>query len=793
MINQREMIDVVNENFERYAGNVILDRAICDVRDMLKPSARMLIYSQMAITKNTHKKPFIKSARVVGDCLGHLYEHGESSCYGSYMRMSKDFTMRVPLEECQGNNGTMTKNGDEAAMRYTELRLSEIANYLYSGLDKNAIGDNWRNNFDETEQYPGVMPSIGYFNLCNGTQGLGIAISSSIPQFSLREVNDAIIKLIQNPNILDKDLIIMPDFATGGILVNAKEVYQALIIGQGAACKLRSVMNYNPDNNSILITELPYGVYSEVIKTQIHTLMEDESYGIKNIHDNTGKTPEIIIELSKGVNANKIIKKLYKDTNLESHFTINMWVLKDGRFPQIMGLRQIFQEYITHIRTCKRREIQFDLDKALARKNIVDGLIKAYSIIDEIVALIRASSNSTEAANKLTSQFDFNEEQAKAILAMKLSSLTKLDIVKLNNEAEELTEKIEWCHYLLNDSTALDNELIKILREVATKFGDERRTKILNIVEQDKEETTPIEEKEFGIMLFDNNMIRLVEKDNLQGAKRGRKGVSIKPPKNANLINTLYSTNLGIIAAFTDQGRMYNFSLSDLDAEKDYSVYELIALQDNEKPILLIDTTSLNAYKYLITISKNGYIKKTLTKEYNGRVKKGLIAVKLEDNDTLIGVYLSMSDNDKICIGNINGCYNYYSISEINSTGRATKGVKAIKLAKNEYISCATLIKENITYRGLLTISTSGRGKITELNELTETSRDVKGSVVMNLKDEQLAAMSAITEDKDKIFVTANNKAVLLDINTIPIQGRTTAGVQIIDARENITTDIKVM
>lgn len=378
---------------------------------------------------------------MVGDCLGHLYEHGESSCYGSYMRMSKDFTMRVPLEECQGNNGTMTKNGDEAAMRYTELRLSEIASYLYNGLDKNAIGNNWRNNFDETEQYPGVMPSIGYFNLCNGTQGLGIAISSSIPQFSLREVNEAIIKLIQNPDISDKDLIIMPDFATGGILMNSNEVYQALITGQGAACKLRAVMNYNPDTNSILITELPYSVYSEVIKAQIHDLMEDEQYGIKNIHDNTGKTPEIILELNKGVNPKKMIEKLYKDTSLENHFTINMWVLKDGRFPQIMGLRQIFQEYIAHIRQCKYREIQFDLDKALARKNIVDGLIKAYSIIDEVVALIRASANSSEASSKLISVYEFNEEQAKAILAMKLSSLTKLDIIKLNNEMEELTEK----------------------------------------------------------------------------------------------------------------------------------------------------------------------------------------------------------------------------------------------------------------------------------------------------------------------------------------------------------------
>lgn len=793
MIDQRKMIDVVNENFERYAGNVILDRAICDVRDMLKPSARMLIYSQMAITKNTHKKPFIKSARVVGDCLGHLYEHGESSCYGSYMRMSKDFTMRVPLEECQGNNGTMTKNGDEAAMRYTELRLSEIASYLYNGLDKNAIGDNWRNNFDETEQYPGVMPSIGYFNLCNGTQGLGIAISSSIPQFSLREVNNAIIKLIQNPNIPDKDLIIMPDFATGGILINANEVYQALITGQGAACKLRAVMNYNPDTNSILITELPYSVYSEVIKAQIHSLMEDEHYGIKNIHDNTGKTPEIILELNKGTNPKKMIEKLYKDTSLENHFTINMWVLKDGRFPQIMGLRQIFQEYINHIHICKRREIQFDLDKALARKNIVDGLIKAYSIIDEVVTLIRSSASPTEASVKLQSNFDFNEEQAKAILAMKLSSLTKLDIVKLNEEAAELNKKIDWCQYLLKDSTALDNELIKILKEVADKYGDERRTKVINIVENEDETSQQnIKEEEIGIMLFSNNMLRLVKKDDLQGAKRGCKGVNIKPPKNTNLINTLYTTNIGTVAAFTNLGRMYSFPVSDLDFNNDYSIYELINLQDNEHVMLLIDSTSFNAYHNLITVSKNGYIKKSKISEYTSRARKGIVAVKLDSDDSLIGVYLSMDDEDKIFIASTSGNYNFYKLEEISATGRASRGVKAIKLTDTEHVQTATIVKKNTLYKGILTITSGGRGKITPIEDFALTSRAIKGLQVMSTKDEKLALVYAMPESQEKLFISANNKAVIVETNIIPIQNRVTAGVRIIDAR-NASTTIEIM
>lgn len=793
MIQQRQMKQVVEESFERYAGNVILDRAICDVRDMLKPSARMLIYSQMSITKNTHKKPFIKSARVVGDCLGHLYEHGESSCYGSYMRMSKPFAMRVPLEDCQGNNGTMLNNGDEAAQRYTELRLSEISSYLYSGLEKNAIGKEWKNNFDQTEVYPGVMPSIGYFNLCNGTVGLGIAISSSIPQFNLKDVNESIIKLIKNPNIDDKEIIIMPDFATGATLINANEVYESLKIGTGAACKLRATINYNPNDNTLIVTEVPYGVYTEKITEFLkHKAIEEPTYGIKNINDNTGKTPEIIIELEKGVNVKKMIKKLYKDTSLENHFTINMWVLKDGRYPQIMGLREIFMNYIAHIRQCKTREIQFDLDKALARLNVVKGLIMAAASIDEVVAIIRGSQNPAEASQKLINRFGFNEEQTKAILAMKLASLTKIDAIKLNDEREELNRKIEEYQHLLNDSTALDNELIKILRDVANKYGDARRTKVLNIVEPDDTNSEIIQEEELGIMLFDNNMIRLVKKEDLQGAKRGRKGVNIKPPKNANLINTLYTTNLGIVTAFTNLGRMYNFSLNDLDYGKDYSIYELIEPKDNEKVILLIDTTSFNAYKYLVTISKNGYIKKSLITEYKTRAKKGTAAVKLEDDDKLVGVYLCMSDEDKIFIASSSGNYNFYKIEELSSTGRSTRGVKAIKLNNDEIIQTATIVKQNVEYKGILTITSSGRGKITTLDDFNETSRAVKGPQVMALKEEKLAVVYAVPEAQERIFITANNKAVLIETNMIPIQNRVTAGIRIIDARD-IDASIEIM
>ena len=486
-----------------------------------------------------------------------------------------------------------------------------------------------------------------------------------------------------------------------------------------------------------------------------------------------------------------MISKLYKDTALENWFSINMILLDKGRFPKVFGWREACDAYINHIRECEYNIIKFDLDKALARKNIVDGLIKAYSIIDEIVALIRSSSNPSEAAQKLILNYEFNEEQAKAILAMKLSALTKLDIVKLETEQEELARKIEEYRHLLNDSTALDNELIKILQEVSNNFGDERRTKVLNLNDTD-DDIESIKEEDIGIMLFDNSMLRLIPKEDLQGAKRGRKGINIKPPKNANLINTLYTTNLGTIAAFTNLGRMYNFSIHDLDYGKDYSIYELINPQDKEKVIFLTDMTSFNAYKYIVTVSKNGYIKKSSISDYNVRAKKGTSAVKLETDDVLIGVYLSMSDEDKVFIVNNNGYYNFYKLDELSCTGRITKGVKAIKLIDKEYIKSATIIKSNLEYKGILTITSEGRGKITSIEDFNETSRGVRGNKVMELKNEEFSIVYAVPQTQDKIFISANNKAVIIEVNNIPIQNRVTSGIRIIDAR-GAGTNIEIM
>ena len=786
MIKNVDFQRTTEEAFLKYAASVAQERAIPDVRDMLKIGLRQGLYAQYT-NKLTHKDKFQKAQKSVAAAMAQSYTHGDVAMYDTLIRVARPWTAHYPLEDVQGSYGNPSSPDSHAAARYVEMKASELSDYLFIGLKKNAI-DEWYDNYDDTEQIPSVFPSIGYWNIVNGCSGIAVAMATSVPQFNLKEVNDALIKLIKDPNISDSAIYCAPDFATGGTITNANAVKTSLLAGHGNSVRLRATLKYDPDQNMIQATELPYGVFTNTVMEQLGELTDTNSdYGIDKVIDHTKKTADIRIYLNKGVNPNKMIAKLYKDTSLENWFSVNMVLLDKGRYPKIFTWREACNAYITHIQECERNILKYDLDKALARENIVEGLLLAAANIDDVVAIIRNSSDPDEATTKLMAKYGFNEPQVKAILAMKLASLTKIDSIKLNNELEELRRKIEELQYILSEPAALNQKLIEILEEVSKKFGDTRRTKITNILDTEEEEApASVEEKEVSVMLFDNNMFRIINRDELQGAKRGRKGTNVKPPKNATLINTLNATNMGSIAAITNYGKMYTFSLHSLDVNKDYSIYEVINLEANEKVILLLDVSAFNAYKYLLTVSKNGFIKKSSISEYTVRSKKGTAAVKLEAGDKLIGVYLAMSDADMIMVANNTGYYNMYSIDKLSTTGKATKGVKAIKLEKDETIISATLIRNGIEYRGILTISTSGKGKITVLDDYTETSRAVRGSAVMSLKDEQLAVIYALPESKGQVYITANNKAVLLDLNAIPVQGRNTAGVSIINTRGQI-------
>ena len=679
MIKNVDFQRTTEDAFLKYAASVAQERAIPDVRDMLKIGLRQGLYAQYT-NKLTHKDKFQKAQKSVAAAMTQSYVHGDVAMYDTFIRVSRPWTAHYPLEEVQGSYGNPSSPDSHAAARYVEMRSSELTDYLFAGLKKNAINE-WYWNYDDSEQIPSVFPSIGYWNIVNGCSGIAVAMATSVPQFNLKEVNDALVKIIRDPNVTYDQIYCAPDFATGGTITNAAEVKESLKRGGGKSVRMRATLKYFPNENMIQATELPYSVFTNTVINQLAELTQDDpEYGIDKVIDHTKKTADIRIYLSKGANPQKMMAKLYHDTSLEYWFSINMVLLDKGRFPKVFGWREACDAYIAHIRECKRNIIQFELDKAEARLNVVEGLLIAVANIDEVVAIIRGSDSPAAAAEALIARFGFNKPQVDAILAMKLSALTRIDGIKLNSEKEELNRFIADQRHLLLSPQDLDQTLIDTLNLVSQKFGDPRRTQISNILGEE-EEPEVIEEKDVAVLRYDNN-IKVVE----MPLKK-----SLKPQE------VYYTTNLGYLTLITDAGKMYNASLSKLKIGKEYKISEVFEIA-GEHPRLLIDTMSFNAYQSITCITKNGLIKKSHTNEYLARAKKGVAVMKLDDGDSLVAVIMSSDDDDKIAVIGNSDYYNCYHLKEISYTGRATKGVKAIKLEKDGYVKEAKWVGDN-TYK----------------------------------------------------------------------------------------------
>lgn len=668
---------VVEDSFRTYAGMVIADRAIVDVRDCMKPSPRVLLYNQYRM-KNFFSKGYIKSAAVVGEALKTFYYHGDSSCYEMYCRMAAPFAMRYPLEDFHGNYGTLEHTGNAAAMRYTEIRMAETTtDYLFAGLNKEAI-EQWRDNFDETDKSPSCLPSIGFYNIVNGSIGLGIAISSSIPQFNLREVNNAIIHLIQDPDIPDDSLICLPDFATGGLLLNAADVRTSLKKGSGKAAKLRAVIEYDGKKNCFHVSELPYSVYSETIKKEIAKWVEEEpECGIDDCNDSSADHADIDIYLTKTANPSNVLKKLYTKTSLETSYSINMTMLDHGRFPRVFGWKEALQAYINHIRECKHRELEFDYNKLAARNHILDGLLIAIADIDETINIIKTSESSNAAKVALMRHYEIDEEQAKAVLDIKLARLAHIEALELETERKNNAAEMERLNDILTHNEKLDAILISILQEVAEKYGDDRRTKVITIQEED---SVPIEEKEINVNINNNKL-------------------KINPKKTAGL--NIATTNLGTLVCVTKQGQMYRIKLIDIEEGKIYNVPQLIGTTD--EVIAIYDLANININKWWLFVTKQGLIKKTNITEYNYIGKQGIKMLKLRAEDSVVAALLSSNGNDTVGIITSDGYYNNYQHNEINPIGKAAQGVKAITLNTDQCVVKAVLNdpKLQLTSRGI--------------------------------------------------------------------------------------------
>ena len=675
MIKQVDFQHTIEDAFLKYGASIAQERSLPDVRDMLKIGLRQGLYAQFT-NKLTHKDKFQKAQKSVAAAMSQSYVHGDVAMYDALIRAARPWSSRYPLEDVQGSYGNPSSPDSHAAARYVEMKAGEVADFMFDGLKKNAITE-WYDNYDSTEQIPSVFPSIGYWNIVNGCQGIAVAMATSVPQFNLKEVNNALIKIIQNPQVSYDDIYCAPDFATGGTITNATEVKESLRVGKGKSIRLRANIKFVPKENMLQATELPYGVFTNTVMDQLAALVNDNpEYGIDKVIDHTKKEADIRIYLSKGQNPDKMIAKLYHDTSLENHYSINMILLDQGRFPKVFGWREACNAYITHIRACKRNMIQFDLDKALARENILNGLLIALADIDNVVAIIKGSDSPADAKKALIAKYQFNEPQVDAILDMKLSRLCRLDGVKINEELAEITKFIGSCNYLLSEPTALDEKLIETLNLVSKKFGDARRTKIENIL-GDEEEPEEIKEEDV-IVLQNGSSIKVVKKD----VSRGKRG------------EALYTTNLGSLVLFTSGGKMYSESLSKIKYDKDIKLTDVFPI-GAEKPLLLIDARTFNAFQSVTCITRHGFIKKSHIAEYLTRAKKGTAAIKLEEGDSLVSVILSSDDDDKVVIISNNDYYNCYPLSDIGYTGRLTKGVKAIKLDKDGYVKEAKWVGDS--------------------------------------------------------------------------------------------------
>lgn len=460
-----DMKQVLEDAFRDYAGETILNRAIVDVRDFLKPSARIGVYAQY-VKKISPPNPPQKSLKSVSAGIEVAYTHGDSSLYNLLARMGKTWSMRYPLEDFQGSTGTVEQADNHAAARYTNMRLSLLAMNLFEGLEKDSIAK-WFENYDNTGMYPSVLPSKGFYNIVNGTMGIATGLSSSIPQFNLKEVNEALIKVLWDRNIGFEEIYCRPDFATGGVLLNEAEVRESLRVGTGKSCRLRSVMEYDEIDRAITIREIPYGVYTATIKKQLVEILEgEENPGIERFLDFSGEKPLLKIYLNKGVSPKNIFVHLCKKTSLEHHVGINMTMLDKGKTAKVFSWREALVAHIEHEEEVYRHEFSFDRQKAKDRLHIVEGFTRVFSVLDEVINTIRGAATKSAASEGLL-KMGFSELQSKAILAIRLSTLVNLEIQKYIKEEEELIEKIEHLTRLLDSEELLKKEIEKGLRQVA--------------------------------------------------------------------------------------------------------------------------------------------------------------------------------------------------------------------------------------------------------------------------------------------------------------------------------------
>lgn len=795
-IIERDIETEMKTSYIDYAMSVIVSRALPDVRDGLKPVHRRILYA-MYEDGITSDRPYRKCANTVGSVLGRYHPHGDASVYDAMVRMAQDFSLRYRLIDGHGNFGSIDGDG-AAAMRYTEARMAKIAETMLTDIEKNTV--DFMPNYDDRLQEPTVLPSKIPTLLINGSSGIAVGMATNIPPHNLTEVINGIIKIIDEDNVTDEELLSIikgPDFPTEGIIIGREGIKEAYLTGRGKITVRAEAEIEETSNNRqrIIVNSLPYQVNKAKLVENIASLVREKRLeGISDLRDESDRIDRvrIVIELKRDANAQVVLNQLYKNTQMQDTFGIIMLALVNGE-PKILTLRQCLDYYIDHRKTVILRRTQFDLDKALARAHILEGLKIALDNIDEVINIIRNSYD--DAKERLMKRFGLSDIQAQAILDMRLKTLSGLQREKIDEEYNELMKLIEYYREVLSSERLVFDIIKKELTEIKEKYGDERKTKIA-AAEGEIDVEDLIKEEQSVITLTHFGYIKRMPVDTYKSQKRGGKGITGIATREEDFVKQIFTASThDIILFFSNKGKLYRLKGYEVPeagrTAKGTAIVNLLSLDPGEKISAVIPINNFSEGKYLLMGTKNGLIKKTALTEYNSARKTGLLAITLKDDDELIDVRLTDGEDNVVMVTK-KGMSITFDEKDVRPVGRTAQGVIGIRLDEDDSVIGMESIISNIKGT-LLAITENGFGKRTELEEYRVQNRGGRGVITYKVtpKTGDIVGIRIATDEEDVMLITDNGTIIRLNVKDISILGRATQGVTLMRTNEGKVVSIE--
>ncbi|HET8992017.1 MAG TPA: DNA gyrase subunit A [Candidatus Saccharimonadales bacterium] len=786
VVERRTVEDVMEDSYLRYSMSVIIDRALPDVRDGIKPVHRRILYSmnEEGLRSGARHR---KSANVVGAVMGKYHPHGDSSIYDAMVRMAQDWAMRYPLINGQGNFGSM--DGDPpAAMRYTEAKMAKLADELLADIDKDTV--DFRDNYDGNTQEPTVLPAKLPNLLLNGQLGIAVGMATNIPPHNLSELIDAEVHVIDNPEASLDDLLQYvkgPDFPTGGTIYDKEAIRTAYATGRGGVVTrgVAEVVENTKGRSQIIITEIPYSLNKESLVLKIADLVRDKKLtGISDLRDETARGEvRIVLDLKKDAYPKKLLNQLYKLTPLQTTFHFNMMALVDGIQPRVLGLQDIINEHIKHRQVVVRRRTEFELRKAKERAHILEGLKIALDNIDEVIRIIRASQTTDEAGQNLISKFKLTDIQAKAILAMQLRTLAGLERQKIEDELAELMKLISSLEAILADEQKILNIIKEELLDLKKQYGDERRTKVIPSALGKLSDEDLIADEQVAVTLTAANYIKRSPLADYKRQGRGGKGRRGMTTREEDVIEHMVNASThDFLLFFTNKGRVFRMKTYEVPAvglnAKGIALVNLLQLQPGETVSSVINVSKTDAAANLIMCTCRGVVKKTPFEQYQNVRSSGLIAINLDDGDELKWIRMT-SGNNEVLISTAQGQAIRFHERDARPMGRVSRGVRGIRLRQGDQVIGMDIVEEGSS---IFVISKYGYGKKTKVSQFTPHARGgvgIRSAVVNDKTGELVGVKTLVNDDQELILISQQGQTIRLGVNDVPALGRATQGVRI--------------